>query len=90
MSKAQAVNATGREASGVKAWIVAWLQQAGAKGEPPDNYLESGILDSFGAIELVEDIERRFSIRFSADDFQDKRFYSVAGVAAMVAEKAAT
>lgn len=73
----------------IEAWVMSWLERRGmgAAVSPSANYFEAGIIDSFGAIEFVEDIETRFGIRFTDQDFQDKRFCSARGVATIVAEK---
>lgn len=70
---------------------MSWLagRAKGVKLSPAADYFEAAIIDSFAAIEFVEDIERRFGIRFSDQDFQDKRFYTASGLAAIVAEKIA-
>ncbi|MDP2431768.1 MAG: acyl carrier protein [Pseudomonadota bacterium] len=71
------------------AWLFDWFRQRAAHITlaPDDNYFNAGAIDSFGVIELIEDMERAFSVRFSQDDFQDRRFSSVAGLAALLAEK---
>jgi len=52
-----------------------------------DNYILSGVIDSFGLIELIEQLEFEYKVLFSQDDFQDRRFVTVAGLAAIVKEK---
>jgi D-alanine--poly(phosphoribitol) ligase subunit 2 len=76
----------------IEAWVMSWLagRAKGGALSPSANYFEVGIIDSFGAIEFVEDIETRFGIRFSDQDFQDERFYSARGVAAIIAAKTPT
>ena len=51
------------------------------------NYFEAGLIDSFGVIELVENIETEFGIEFTQADFQDRRFSSIAGLAQLITEK---
>lgn len=55
-----------------------------------DNFFAVGALDSFGVIELIEDLERTFPVQFSQDDFQDQRFGSISGLAEMLKEKIAS
>jgi acyl carrier protein len=74
------------------AWLLDWFQQRSphVRLGPDDNYFSAGAIDSLGVIELIEDMERGFSVRFTQDDFQDRRFSSVAGLASLLAEKAGT
>ncbi len=73
------------------AWLFDWFRQRAPHIAlaPDDNYFNAGAIDSFGVIELIEDLEQAFTVRFSQDDFQDRRFSSVAGLAALLAEKTA-
>ena len=71
---------------------MSWLagRAKGAPLSPAADYFELGIIDSFAAIDFVEDIERRFGIRLSNHDIQDRRFCTARGVAAIVAAKTGT
>lgn len=50
-------------------------------------YLEAGVLDSLGLIDLVTEIESRFGIRFENEDFEDDRFRTVGGLIDMIESK---
>lgn len=70
-------------------WLQGWFRK-----QAPDiyleleqNYFELGAIDSFRAIELIEDIETHFSIRFTEQDFQDRRFGTIKGLAKIIGEK---
>lgn len=71
-------------------WLFDWFRARAPQVTlaAEDNYFSAGAIDSFGVIELIEDMEQAFSVRFTQDDFQDRRFSSVAGLAALLAEKA--
>lgn len=73
-------------------WLFEWFRKRAPQVElaPDDNYFNAGAIDSFGVIELIEDMEQAFAIRFSQGDFQDRRFSSVAGLTALLAEKMGT
>ena len=73
-------------------WLFEWFRRRAPKIElaGDDNYFNAGAIDSFGVIELIEDIEQSFAVRFTQDDFQDRRFSSVAGLSALLAEKVGT
>lgn len=72
-----------------RTWLFDWFRKRAPQIElaPDDNYFNAGAIDSFGVIELIEDMEQAFAVRFTQDDFQDRRFSSVAGLAALLAEK---
>jgi acyl carrier protein len=73
------------------AWLGAWF----AKRAPNiplddgDNFFDREAIDSFGIIELIEDAEQHFGIRFTERDFQDRRFPTVAGLGEIIASKLA-
>lgn len=61
----------------------------GARGEIPGEheqerlgywYLDQGLVDSMGFVELVLELESEFGIRFEADDMQAEDFRTVGGV----------
>lgn len=70
-----------------------WLRDWFAEREPDielggdENYFDAGVIDSFGTIELIEEIETRFDIRFDERDFQDRRFATLGGLAEVILEK---
>lgn len=73
------------------AWIKDWFGRHAPHVtlSPEDNFFTVGAIDSFGVIELIEDMEQTFPVRFSQDDFQDQRFGSIRGLAEMLKEKVA-
>lgn len=75
------------------AWLVSWF---GERGQVPSgsreeqvglNYFDAGLIDSFGVIELISDIERECGVEFSSEDFLDRRFSSIGGLADVLVEK---
>ncbi len=50
------------------------------------NIFESGWIDSFSTILLVEDLELEFGIQFAEEHFQDRRFATIRGIAEIVSE----
>lgn len=44
------------------------------------NYFETGLVDSLGYMELITEIETRFGVEFSNDDFQNRDFATVGGL----------
>jgi len=71
-------------------WLVQWFcdrkKYSGDVAKLRDlNYFEAGLLTSLEVIEFVTEIEDKFSVRFSEQDFQDPRFMSTSGLSEMVA-----
>jgi D-alanine--poly(phosphoribitol) ligase subunit 2 len=73
-------------------WLLGWFRDHKGVAAPQEadplgvNYFQAGLVDSFGVMELVGDVEQRFGIRFTADHFQDRRFVTVGGLAEMIDE----
>ena len=59
----------------VRAWLAAWFAKKAPDVSLADshNFFEAEAIDSFGVIELVEDAEREFGIRFTAPLFINYR-----------------
>jgi acyl carrier protein len=53
------------------------------------NYFDAGLLTSLEVIEFVSQIEDRFGMQFSEQDFQDPRFVTVSGLAELIADRCA-
>ena len=52
-----------------------------------DRYIDSALIDSFDILNLVIFIESSYNIKFSSDDFQDSRFFTVKGLSELILEK---
>ena len=48
------------------------------------DYFEAGLIDSFGVINLVAEIEGAFGIRFGPSDMQSKDFRTVRGLGGII------
>jgi acyl carrier protein len=55
-----------------------------------DERLLSGVLDSFGLMQLLEFLEERYDVTVDGDDVVDENFISLSSVAAFVEEKRRT
>jgi D-alanine--poly(phosphoribitol) ligase subunit 2 len=77
----------------VKAWIIEWfekntnLKRDDIEKNICENYLEKGWIDSFKFISFITDIEEKFNIRFSNDQFQDRSFSTIKGIVKIIEEK---
>jgi len=75
-------------------WLCRWfVSRRKFKGDAAAlldlNYFDAGLLTSLEVIEFVSEIEERFGVQFSEQDFQDPRFVTVAGLAALIADRSA-
>ena len=52
-----------------------------------ERYIDSGLIDSFEMINLVIFIESTYNIKFSSDNFQDSRFFTIDGLSELVLDK---
>tara|TARA_Y100000768_G_C23630894_1_gene519482 strand:- start:330 stop:569 length:240 start_codon:yes stop_codon:yes gene_type:complete len=69
-------------------WIVKWFESYHEQSlEIEENFFEAGLIDSFGVIELIEDIENEFNITFDQIDFQNRDFPTVAGLSEIIEKK---
>lgn len=70
-------------------WLFDWFESRvpGLELKANENYIDKGVIDSFGIIELVESIETQFSIRLDQNDLQSLELFSVGGLAAIIARK---
>ena len=65
--------------------LQAWVQErTGAVVDPALQFAESDLLDSFDVMELVVFSEKRFNMSFSANDFANPDFATLAGLARVI------
>ena len=76
-----------------KIWLIRWFEknslsnEINVKDSVNQNYFENGWIDSLKFIDLVTQIEVEFSIRFSNDEFQDRKFSTIEGLARIIEGK---
>ncbi|MCX6985404.1 MAG: phosphopantetheine-binding protein [Lentisphaerae bacterium] len=51
------------------------------------SYFELGLIDSLKFISFIPDIEGHFNIQFSNDEFQDRKFSTITGLADIIFTK---
>jgi len=77
-------------------WLIDWFDDNSAvsrdvvEEQTSTDYLESGWIDSMAFIKLISDIEEEYGIEFENDEFQDRSFATLDGLAEMIVEKAST
>ncbi len=71
-------------------WITGWLcdRNPGEEVSGATRPYQEGLLDSFATVELVTELEDRFSVFFDQADFLSDDFQSVAGLSRLVATRA--
>ena len=55
--------------------------------QPEDNIIKTGIIDSFGLIELIAHLENKYNLQFVADDLTEDHFESVRSIAQLLSVK---
>jgi acyl carrier protein len=72
--------------------VVKWLIEYLSLEDPftdnmlEENIFESGWIDSFQTIILIEELENAFSVSFTEAVFLDRRFMTVGGIAHIIGE----
>ena len=52
-----------------------------------ERYIDSGLIDSFDMITLIDFIEQSYNIEFSSDDLIDPRFFTISGLCELILMK---
>lgn len=80
-------------AESVMSWLGEWFRENGSvpDGVLPSleglDYFDQKIIDSFGVIEMIAAIETRFKMTFTPEDFQNRQFKTVDGLAEVVVKR---
>jgi acyl carrier protein len=79
-------------AEDIETWLAEYIA-ANGEGDPREagldaNYFELELLDSLGLVMMVGELEARYGLTLEPEHFQDPRFCSVRGLAAIVDEAA--
>lgn len=75
-----------------KEWLISWFESnANVDRETLEqnldvNYLDAGYIDSFVFISLIGDIEDEFEINFDNEQFIDRNFATINGLAEILDE----
>lgn len=75
----------------IKGWLVDWFTKNGTVTKDvllenmSKNYFNEGFLDSFTFISLIADIEEQYDIEFDNDQFLDREFATLDGLAEIIA-----
>ena len=76
-----------------KKWLINWFKKNSLikireiEQHLDENYLENGWIDSFKFILFITDIENNFKIKFSNDEFQNRKFATINGLSKIIYDK---
>lgn len=74
----------------IKMWLANWFaDRAGVtidkvKEHFDDNYFDLGYIDSFGFIELLDAVETEYGTMFDNEQFEDRSFSTISGMAEII------
>ena len=77
----------------IKKWIINWfVTNSGMLEEEilvntDKNFLEIGLIDSFGFLGLISACEEELNIVFSEDDFLKDQIFTISGIVKIISEK---
>lgn len=77
----------------IKGWLSNWFiensdfSKEDIENNLDSNYFEQGWIDSFSFINFISDMEEKFEISFSNDEFQNREFATVNGLAKIIEGK---
>lgn len=76
----------------VKVWLMNWFEKNAdieakeLEKHTNDSYFEMGYIDSFEFINLIGDIEDELGVQFDNDQFEDRSFSTIEGMARIIEE----
>lgn len=77
----------------VKTWIIEWFEKNSnisaeeIKNKTSESYFENKWLDSYSFINFISDMEEKFNIQFSNDEFQNREFATIDGLTKIIESK---
>jgi acyl carrier protein len=76
-------------ATDIEDWLIAWFKRRNPTAiiDMTNDYYCSGLVDSFGIIELIGDLEKKFEIFFDDNEFQLASFRTLSGLVELVRTK---
>ena len=67
-------------------WLIAWFRNRDQRAMPDTDFFAAGLLDSLDVVELVTAVESHYDIRLTPQQFRDRRFSTVRGLAEIIGE----
>lgn len=78
---------------GAREWLIEWfdsettVSESTLREQMDTDYLKEGWIDSIQFIGMISSIEEEFDIEFSNDEFQDRSFATISGLAQLIASE---
>ena len=75
----------------IEDWLVVWFKKRNPSViiDMQNDYYCNGLVDSFGIIELIGDVEKKFGIFFDDSEFRLESFRTLSGLVELVRRKIA-
>lgn len=77
----------------ISEWLINWfiknshIEKNEIESNISEDYFAKGWIDSLKFITFISDMENHFSITFSNDEFQNKSFATISGLAKIIQKK---
>jgi len=71
----------------IKNYIKTFLSLETEKNIDEVDLFENGYIDSLKLFDFISFLESKFNIQFDPDDFEDRRFRTIKGIAEIIMEK---
>ena len=77
----------------VEKWVVEWFVDNGGSVKEEiytnmqENYIENGLVDSFGFLQLIADIEEKYKFVFEDSDFENEKLFVIEGLIEVIGDK---
>lgn len=74
-------------------WVIDWFQSHSSESEETirqsmtANYMELGLIDSFGFVQMLSDIDDEFDVMFVNEDFLNPEFQNIEGLIRLIDER---
>lgn len=71
-------------------WLMDWFKTNSINGDAEienlisTSYFDAGLIDSFIFIQLIADIEEKYHIEFGNEQFEDRNFSTIEGLAEII------
>lgn len=74
-------------------WVIDWFKSHSSESEETirqsmtANYMELGLIDSFGFVQMLSDIDDEFDVMFVNEDFLNPNFQNIEGLIKLIDER---
>ena len=72
----------------ISLWITQWFESSSGENiDLEENFFEAGLIDSFGVIEIISYLEKKYKIRINDNEITKEKFGSLNKMSKLVSEK---